>query len=90
MIQQAANSTKELADDIYRRRVLQARRMPPEEKLLAGARLFDYACGITLQGIRNEHPGIDEAGALAILRRRLELRSRREERGIYRDAGEVA
>ena len=33
--------TPELIDQLYRDRVLCARRMPPEEKLLAGAELYD-------------------------------------------------
>jgi hypothetical protein len=81
--------TKQLIDDIYRNRVLEARRASPEERLFAGPRMFDYACRITLQGIRNQHPGIDDAEAWAILRKRLAIRTRREERGIYRDAGEA-
>lgn len=52
--------TKELADNIYRRRILQARRTPPEDKLLACARLFDSVCLRITDGIRNEHPDADE------------------------------
>ena len=51
--------TKELIDALFRDEVLRARRMPPEEKLLAGARLFEYACQITAAGIRNQFPEID-------------------------------
>src|SRR5437868_128163 len=40
--------SKELVDDIYRERVLRARRTPPEEKLLDGARLFDLSCRIMM------------------------------------------
>ena len=40
--------TKEVMGALYRNEVLRARRMSPEDKLLAGARLFDYACQITM------------------------------------------
>lgn len=72
--------TKELIDDIYRERVLRAWRTPPEEKLFDGARLLDYACGITLAGIRYQHPDADEQQVREILAQRLALRQRLEER----------
>jgi hypothetical protein len=70
-----------LAEDLYRERVVEARAMPPEEKLLAGEELFDYACSITLAGIRNQFPGVSEEECLKILEERLELRERMEKRG---------
>jgi hypothetical protein len=69
-----------LAGELYRERVIEAREMPPEEKLLAGEELFDYACAITLAGIRNQFPGVSEAEALRLLEARLELRERMEQR----------
>ncbi|HPM80956.1 MAG TPA: hypothetical protein PLF81_09660 [Candidatus Anammoximicrobium sp.] len=63
--------TKELIDAVFRGEVLRARRMSPEDKLLAGARLFDYACRITAAGIRNQFAGIDEEGVQQILVQRL-------------------
>jgi hypothetical protein len=71
---------KRLAEDLYRERVVEARAMPPEEKLLAGEELFDYACSITLAGIRNQFPGASEEESLKILEERLELRERMEKR----------
>ena len=70
-----------LAEELYRERVVEARAMPPEEKLLAGEELFDYACAITLAGIRNQFPVASEAECLRILDERLELRERMEKRG---------
>jgi hypothetical protein len=70
-----------LANELYRERVIEARAMPPEEKLLAGEELFEYACSITLAGIRNQFPGISEEECLRILEERLELRERMERRG---------
>lgn len=71
--------TKELIDDLYRERVLRARRMSPEEKLLAGAQLFEMACSVTMDGIRMQHPDADEMQVRRILAQRLVLRRRLEE-----------
>jgi hypothetical protein len=71
--------TKELLDDIYRERVLRARRTPPEEKLLDGLRLFEMSCRITMDGIRNENPGADDAQVREILAQRLALLERLEQ-----------
>ena len=62
---------KEPSDTLYQSEVLRARRMSPEDKILAGARLFDYACEITAAGIRNQFAGIDEDRVNEILRQRL-------------------
>ena len=70
-----------LAEELYCERVIEARAMPPEEKLLAGEELFEYACAITLAGIRNQFPGASEAECLRLLEQRLELRERMEQRG---------
>ena len=63
-----------LADELYRERVLRARQTLPEEKILAGQQLFDYACEITLAGIRNQFPGQTEEQNREILRQRLAMR----------------
>jgi hypothetical protein len=62
-----------LADDLYRERVLRARRTPPGNRILEGPRLFDYACAITLAGLRSEMPGASEEELRSALRRRLKL-----------------
>ena len=69
---------KKLADEIYRERVKEAREMPAEEKLLAGEELFDYACSITLGGIRNQFPDAEEEECLLILEKRLAFREQME------------
>ena len=71
--------TRELVDEIYRERVLRAREMSPEEKLLAGPRLFEMACRITMDGIRSQNPELDEARVRQILIKRLALRERLEQ-----------
>lgn len=69
----------QLIDEIYRERVLRARRTPPEEKLLAGAELFDLACQIMMDGIRDEHPEAAEPEVWRLLTQRLALLRRLEE-----------
>jgi hypothetical protein len=71
--------TKELIDALYREEVLRARAMAPEEKLLAGARLFDLSCRIMADGIRDEYPEADEEHVQEILRQRLALIRRLED-----------
>jgi hypothetical protein len=77
----AGAQIQKLAAELYRERVADARAMPPEEKLLAGEELFDYACAITLAGIRNQFPGRSEEEYLRILEERLDLRERMEKQG---------
>lgn len=72
------NPTQKLVDDIYRERVERARRMTVDEKLLAPAELFEWACQITRDGIRQQHPEADDAAVEAILRERLALGERLE------------
>ena len=72
--------TKHLADAIYWERVQKARRMSPEDKLLGGARLFDRACRIMVAGIRSQFPDADECQVQEILRERLALARRLENR----------
>ena len=72
--------TRRLIDELYREELREARAMPPEQKLLLGEELFAYACSITMEGIRNQFPGADEAERRRILEKRLELQQRLEER----------
>src|SRR2546421_1876829 len=65
-----------LIDQLYREEVLRARKMAPEEKFLAGEELFEYACSITLAGIKSQNPGFSEEDCQRELRRRLELQDR--------------
>jgi hypothetical protein len=66
-------ATKELIDDIYRERVLRARRTPIEQKFLAGGQLFEDVCVRMAAGLRHENPGADEATIQELLRRRFDL-----------------
>ncbi len=71
---------RQLIDDLYRERVERAKRMSPEEKLLAGPRLFDQACRIMRDGIRHQFPDADSARVEEILMERLSLVRRLESR----------
>jgi hypothetical protein len=75
-----APDIRRLAEELYRERVAEARMMSPEEKLLAGEELFEYACSITLAGIRDQSPGLSDEECLRILEERLDLRERMERR----------
>jgi hypothetical protein len=71
--------TKELIDELYREEVERARRMSPEDKLLAGPRLFDRSCRIMADGIRDQFPDADEQRVKEILYERLALARRLEQ-----------
>jgi hypothetical protein len=62
-----------LADAIYRERVLRARRVPPEQRILEGPQLFDFACSASLAGLRMQMPNATEAELRQGLRRRLAI-----------------
>jgi hypothetical protein len=68
-----------LIDCLYRERVLAARSMCSEDKILAGLRLFDFSCRIMADGIRNEHPEADDNAVQNILHERLALIRRLEQ-----------
>ncbi len=73
--------TKELGDQLYREEVLAARAVTPEQRMLAGAELFEYACKIAEAGIRAQYPGISEEEVSQRLAARLELGRRLEQCG---------
>ena len=60
-----------LADRLYAEEVARARAMDPGDKLLEGPRLFDRACRLMADGIRHEHPELDDDGVQALLHSRL-------------------
>lgn len=57
--------------------MLEARQIPPAEKALAGQRLFEAACRITL-GTRHQFPDAYDIRCREILRERLDLQRRME------------
>jgi hypothetical protein len=72
--------TKQLADDIYRERVLRARDTPAEQKLVDGPQIFERVCRVMADGIRHQFPDADENRVREILRQRLQLARRLEGR----------
>lgn len=74
-----SNDFQPLADALYWEKVERARRMQPEDRMRAGAELFDYACDITLNALREQWPGRSEAELLAALRQRLAIKRQLEE-----------
>lgn len=77
-LEDAMEPTGTLGDPLYRDEVLAARLMTREEKLLTGPQLFDFACRIALDGIRNQFPDVDEQRIRQILAERAELGRRLE------------
>jgi hypothetical protein len=71
--------TKELGDAIYREKVQRARATPPEEKVLDGPRLFDWAIEWMKAGIRMQYPDADEERVRALVWERLEIGRRLEQ-----------
>lgn len=65
------SATKTLADALYREEIARARAMDLAEKLLEGPRLFERARRVMLDGIRHQHPDLDDAGVHALLADRL-------------------
>ena len=81
--------TKELLDDIFRRRVLQARATPPDQRLLDCLKLYERSLGLMRDGIRLQFPEADEAEVERILRQRLDRVRKMEEHGIYHPIEEL-
>ena len=72
--------TQELIDQLRREEFQRARDMPPEEKLIAGAVLFERACRLMMDGIRDEFPDATDEEVRRILKQRVELSSTLEAR----------
>jgi hypothetical protein len=60
-----------LADRLYAEEIARAREMDPAEKLLEGPRLFERACRLLMDGIRHQHPELDDDGLRALMSARL-------------------
>ena len=75
-----------LADELYRERVLRARRTPPEERLLDGIRLYDEALERMKIGVRLTHPQADEAEVNGLLQLRVRRLWKLSDHGYFRPA----
>ncbi len=67
-----------IRDPFWLENIERARHQSMEQKLLDGGELFDMACAVTMSGIRWQNPGISDADALDILRKRLVLAKKTE------------
>lgn len=76
-------SIKELADAIYREKVLRARAVTLSKKMGWGAELFGEACSRMRSGIRMQFPSVSEAEVELKLRERLDRLARLHEHGIF-------
>lgn len=85
--QQNDESLKALQDEIFIDKVLRARRRSIGEKFLDGPRLFDVVCERMRNGIRTQYPDCTAERVEAELQRRLVIRRRIDEAGIYQNAG---
>lgn len=63
--------TQQLIDELFLDKIRAARRMSPEDRLLAGPRLFERSCRIMLDGLRDENPEADEVRLQELFRERL-------------------
>ena len=73
--------TKELIDELDRERVERARQMAPADRVLASLQLFELTSKIMAAGIRSQFPDADDRRVQEILRERLALSRRLEDRG---------
>lgn len=69
-----------LADQIFREKIERARAEAPEEKMVDGPRLFDFACEVSKSGIRMQYPDADEAEVHRHLLHRLAIAEQLENR----------
>ena len=65
--------TQELIDELFLDKIRAARTMSPEDRLLAGPRLFERSCRIMLDGLRDENPRADEAQLQDLFNKRLAI-----------------
>jgi len=70
--------SQQWTDQWFREEVLSARAMRPEDKFLAGPRLFDLAYRVMVDGIRHQFPEADDRRVAEIARERLALARRLE------------
>ena len=72
--------SRELIDFLSNQKVLDARRMPAEQKLLAGVRLFQAVESRMVAGIKDQFPQFTEDEIRTELQRRLKIHRQLENR----------
>ena len=60
--------TQELIDAIYRGKVLRARKIPIEQKILSGGQIFEDVCHRMIEGLRWQNPGATDEDLRHLLR----------------------
>lgn len=73
------NEFQPLVDALYWEKVERARKLSPEERMHAGPELFDYACSITMNALREQMPDATEAQLLDKVRERIAIKRQLEE-----------
>jgi hypothetical protein len=80
------NEFQSLADELYRERVLRARRTPPEERILDGVRLYDQAVERMKLGVQLKNPQAEPAEIERLLIQRIRHLWKMSDHGYYRSA----
>ena len=75
--------TAEEIRQLDQERMARARKMSPEQKLLAGPQLFALALESMRAGLRMRHPGAGEAEIRAMVRERLARMREKDARPFY-------
>ena len=78
--------TLALQQAIRREKVLRARAMTEEERLVATLDQIELAFEWMLEGVKQQFPDISEEEARRILAQRLDRQRRREDRGLFTPA----
>ena len=81
---------KELADDIYRRRVLRARAMTVGERLSATLEVMDHTLAMVKAGVQAMHPQADDVEVHRLLRRQRDRLRQVADHGIFQSVPVVA
>ncbi len=76
-------SIPELADEIFREKVMRARSIPASEKMGLGAKLYAEVLGRMRSGVRIQFPDADDDEVERILEKRLKRLTQIEEHGIF-------
>ena len=79
------DSIPELADAIFREKVLRARATPRSKKMGLGAKLYAESLGRMRSGVRMQFPDADADEVERILAERLHRLTRLEEHGIFHE-----
>ena len=68
-----------LADTLFWEKIERARKISPEDRMKAGPELFDYACAITMNALRERTPNATEVELLEKVRERIAIKRQLEE-----------